>query len=125
MKRSGPQRSQNTARRSSHEVDSQACEPGKRLWGAAVKTKKLLARLRSFLDAERGEQIREMDSVRAVLHDLRAKQRKFEAKLAADPTREDRDEIEGKLWAIRVQRRKGLERLRELSTHKGRSEREE
>lgn len=90
-----------------------------------MKTKKLLARLRSFLDAERGEQIREMDSVRAVLHDLRAKQRKFEAKLAADPTREDRDEIEGKLWAIRVQRRKGLERLRELSTHKGRSEREE
>ena len=80
-----------------------------------MKTKKLLSRLRDFLDAERTEQEREIDSIRQVLRELREKQRKFQAKLDDDPERDDREEIEGKLQAIRTQRQKGVERLRVLT----------
>ncbi|ABI58040.1 hypothetical protein ACN2MM_14295 [Alkalilimnicola ehrlichii MLHE-1] len=80
-----------------------------------MKTKKLLSRLRDFLNAERSEQEKEMDSIRLVLRELREKQRKFQAKLDENPNRDDREEIEGKLRAIRAQRQKGVERLRVLS----------
>ncbi len=80
-----------------------------------MKTKKLLSRLRDFLDAERTDQEREVDSIRQVLRELREKQRKFQAKLDDNPERDDREEIEGKLQAIRTQRQKGVERLRVLT----------
>ncbi len=80
-----------------------------------MKTKKLLSRLRDFLDAERTDQEREVDSIRQVLRELREKQRKFQAKLDDNPERDDREEIEGKLQAIRTQRQKGVERLRVLA----------
>lgn len=80
-----------------------------------MKTRKLLSRLRDFLDADRTQQEREMDSIRQVLRELREKQRKFQAKLEENPERDDREEIEGKLRAIRAQRQKGVERLRVLS----------
>lgn len=80
-----------------------------------MKTRKLLSRLRDFLNADRAQQEREMDSIRQVLRELREKQRKFQAKLDENPERDDREEIEGKLRAIRAQRQKGVERLRVLS----------
>lgn len=89
-----------------------------------MKTRKLLARLRNFLDADRAEQEREMDSIRKVLEDLREKQRKFENMLEEKPDRDDREEIEGKLRAIRTQRTKGVDRLRGLSRREGNSKEE-
>ena len=79
-----------------------------------MKTKSLLARLRAFLDAEGAQQRQEIASIREVLKGLRKKQRKLQAKLAQDPEREDRAEIQAKLDVIYAQRRKGVKRVRAL-----------
>jgi hypothetical protein len=79
-----------------------------------MKTKKLLARLRDLLDAEASEQRREIASIREVLKALKEKERKLQGKLEKRPDREDREEIEGKLQVIYAQRKKGVERVREL-----------
>lgn len=79
-----------------------------------MKTKKLLARLSGFLDADRSAQAREIDSIRKVLKQLKEKERKLQRKLEEKPDREDRDEIAAKLRIIYAQRRKGVERVRAL-----------
>ena len=90
---------------------------------AKMKTKKLLARLREFLDAEGVQQRREIKSIREVLKQIKKKQRKLQGKLETDPEREDRGEIQAKLEIVYAQRRKGLERVQALLQQEGERDR--
>ncbi len=80
-----------------------------------MKTKKLIAKVREFLDADRVPQGGENRALRRLLHELRARQRTLRARLGEALERDEREEIEQKLKAIRAQRSKGIERLRALS----------
>lgn len=79
-----------------------------------MATKKLLAKLGRFLDADRASQRKEIDSIRKVLKKLKHKERDLREKLPKAPAGEERDEIAAKLEVIYAQRRKGLDRVKEL-----------
>ncbi|MCG5512679.1 hypothetical protein [Ectothiorhodospira shaposhnikovii] len=84
-----------------------------------MKTKKLLARLAGFLSADQTAQREELKSIRKVLKKLKAKERDLTARLEQTPPGDEHEEIAQKLQVIYAQRRKGVERVREL---KGRTQ---
>ncbi|MBK1673096.1 hypothetical protein CKO35_07210 [Ectothiorhodospira shaposhnikovii] len=83
-----------------------------------MKTKKLLARLAGFLSADQTAQQKELKSIRKVLKKLKAKERDLNARLEQTPPGDEHGEIVQKLQVIYAQRRKGVERVRELKGRK-------
>ncbi|MCG5500075.1 hypothetical protein [Ectothiorhodospira lacustris] len=79
-----------------------------------MKTKKLLARLAGFLNADQTAQRKELKSIRKVLKKLKAKERDLTTKLEETPPGDEYEEISQKLQVIYAQRRKGIERVREI-----------
>ncbi|ANB02923.1 hypothetical protein [Ectothiorhodospira sp. BSL-9] len=79
-----------------------------------MATKKLLAKLGKFLDADRASQRKEIQSIRKVLKKLKHKERDLREKLPKTPEGEERDDIAAKLEVIYAQRRKGVDRVKEL-----------
>lgn len=76
--------------------------------------KKLLDRLRQFLDADQTAQRKELDSIRKVTKKLKSKARELRDRLEAAQPGEERDEIAAKLEVIEAQRGKALSLIREL-----------
>lgn len=79
-----------------------------------MATKKLLAKLGRFLDADRASQRQEIESIRKVLKKLKHKERDLREKLPKTPEGEEREDIAAKLEVIYAQRRKGVDRVKEL-----------
>lgn len=80
-----------------------------------MKTKKLLQRLREFLDADHAQQVQEIRLLRKLLGDLREKQRKLQGRLDDRCEDAQRQELRNRIEAIRAQRAKGIQRLRSLA----------
>lgn len=79
-----------------------------------MKTYRLLARLSEFLGSDSQAQRREQRTILGIMGKLRAKERKFQRRLAATTDPEERETLEGRLRVVHAQRRKGVERLLEL-----------
>ena len=79
-----------------------------------MKTKKLLAKLASFMDKDRNVESDELATIREVLKKLKTKEHKLREKLEANPDEEERQELQGKLDVVHAQRIKGLERVMEI-----------
>lgn len=81
-----------------------------------MKLKKLMARVSQFLDADSKTQMEEIKSIRKVLKELKSKERDLKEKIAdlAAKNSEERDELQIKLDVIYAQRKKGLDRVKEL-----------
>ncbi|MDR9466957.1 hypothetical protein [Marinospirillum sp.] len=81
-----------------------------------MKLKKLMASLNEFLDADRKTQFKEINSIRKVLKELKKKERKLKGELQklSAKQEEEKDELQIKLDVIYAQRKKGLERVKEL-----------
>lgn len=81
-----------------------------------MKLKKLLARVSDFLDADSKTQVEEIKSIRKVLKELKSKERDLKAKQTRLSVKnlEDREELQIKLDVIYAQRKKGLDRVKEL-----------
>jgi predicted nucleic acid-binding Zn-ribbon protein len=79
-----------------------------------MKTKTILQALGNFLDADKAAQLGELESIRRILRQLRAKERKLREKLAAASDPEQREELSAELEVVHAQRVKGMERVAEL-----------
>jgi DNA repair exonuclease SbcCD ATPase subunit len=81
-----------------------------------MKLKKLMESLNEFLDADRKTQLKEINSIRKVLKELKKKERKLkeELKKLSAKQEDEKDELQIKLDVIYAQRKKGLERVKEL-----------
>lgn len=79
-----------------------------------MKTRTLLERLAALLDAAGQARRRERRAILEVMGRLRAKERKFQRRLAGIDDPDEREALEGRLRVVRAQRRKGVERLLEL-----------
>lgn len=79
-----------------------------------MKAKKLLARLNAFMDADLRTQQEEMKSIRKVLKELKEKERKLQKKIEKPEAAEAREALQLQLDVIYAQRRKGLDRVREI-----------
>ncbi len=84
-----------------------------------MKLKKLLEHVSDFLDADSKTQMDEIKSIRKVLKELKSKERDLKEKIAKSSkklTEDERDEMKIRLDVIYAQRKKGLERVKELKT---------
>jgi hypothetical protein len=79
-----------------------------------MKTRKLLARLADFLDADRAAQQAEVESIRKLLKKLKEKERNLRDKLDRETDPDEREAIAAKLDVVHAQRRKGLDRVRAI-----------
>lgn len=80
-----------------------------------MKLKKLIERVSEFLDADTKTQMDEIKSLRRILKELKHKERQLAAKLQKLPDQdEEREELQIKLDVIYAQRKKGLERAKEI-----------
>lgn len=79
-----------------------------------MKAKKILAQLRGLLDSDRKTQAREIKTLQKLLKKLKEKERTLEAKLQDTQEPAQREKLQEKLDVIYRQRRKGIDRVREL-----------
>jgi predicted nucleic acid-binding Zn-ribbon protein len=79
-----------------------------------MNTKTILQALGDFLNADKAAQLEELESIRRILRQLRAKERKLREDLAAESDPEEREELSAELEVVRAQRVKGMERVAEL-----------
>jgi len=81
-----------------------------------MKLKKLMERVSDFLDADTKTQMEEVKSIRKVLKELKSKERDLKAELknASKMQEDEKDELQIKLDVIYAQRKKGLERAKEI-----------
>jgi hypothetical protein len=79
-----------------------------------MNTKTILQALGNFLNADKAAQLEELESIRRILRQLRAKERKLREDLAAESDPEEREERAAELEVVHAQRVKGMERVAEL-----------
>lgn len=79
-----------------------------------MKTRRLLARLADFLDADRAAQQAEIESIRKVLNKLKQKERILQDKLDRETDPDQREAIAARLDVVHAQRRKGLGRVKAI-----------
>ncbi len=79
-----------------------------------MKTQKLLERLAELLGTRGHAARRERRALLEVMGKLRAKERKFQRRLAEIDDPSEREELERRLRVVHAQRRKGVEQLLEL-----------
>jgi hypothetical protein len=78
------------------------------------KTGKLLEKLSGILSAERKAQVKKYTSLKKLLKSLRSEKDRLEQKLESTSDEEAREAIQSRLQVISMQRRKGLDVLKEL-----------
>lgn len=82
-----------------------------------MKLKKLMERVSDFLNADTRTQMDEIKSIRKVLKELKSKERNLKETLEAPPkkmTPDELDELKIQLNVIYAQRKKGIERVKEI-----------
>ena len=82
-----------------------------------MKLKKLMERVTEFLDADSKTQVEEIKSIRKVLKELKAKERDLKKGIEQSKHKvsdDERDEMKIRLDVIYAQRKKGLDRVKEL-----------
>ena len=77
------------------------------------KVRKLLRKLREFLDDDYKAQIHHADSIKVVLKKLKKRQKALEARCGNTDEAETRL-LEEQILVVRAQRKKGLKALKEL-----------
>jgi 3-methyladenine DNA glycosylase AlkC len=79
-----------------------------------MKAKKLLERVRRFLDADTQTQLEQIKSIRKTLKQLKEKERELQDELSHEQEPEARESLQNKLDVIYAQRKKGLDQIRQL-----------
>lgn len=79
-----------------------------------MKAKKLLERVKQFLDADRHTQLEKIRSIRKVLKELKEKERKLREQLEHEKDKETKESLLLRLDVIYAQRKKGVDRVQEL-----------
>ncbi len=79
-----------------------------------MKTKKLLKKVREYLDSDRREQIKRSKSIGKVLKELKEYERALKDELHAEENEKDCEPIQKEIDVIRAQRKKGLAILKEI-----------
>ncbi len=79
-----------------------------------MKAKKLLERVRRFLDADTHTQLEQIKSIRTILKQLKEKERELQDKLSHEHESESQEALQNKLDVIYAQRKKGLDQIRRL-----------
>lgn len=77
---------------------------------AKPKVKKLLKKVREFLDDDFKDQLKQADSMKKVLKKLKKRQKELEAKAASSSDADVQDQIN----IVKAQRKKGLDALKQL-----------
>lgn len=79
-----------------------------------MKTKKILARLKSFMNADRRAQAAQSGAIKELLGKLKQKERELKQKLEHTTDDKERDKLAVKLAVCHAQRKKGLAILKEI-----------
>ncbi|WP_206057499.1 hypothetical protein [Nitrincola schmidtii] len=79
-----------------------------------MKAKKLLERVKQFLDADRHTQLDKIRSIRKVLKELKEKERMLREQLEHEKDSETKESLQLRLDVIYAQRKKGVDRVQEL-----------
>lgn len=79
-----------------------------------MKAKKLLERVRHFLDADTKTQLEQIKSIRNILKQLKQKERKLQDELSHEQEPELLEALQNKLDVIYAQRKKGLDQIKRL-----------
>jgi len=79
---------------------------------AKPKVKKLLKKVREFLDDDYKDQLKQADSMKKVLKKLKKRQKELEVKADSSSDSDLRDQIN----IVKAQRKKGLETLKKLQS---------
>ena len=77
-----------------------------------MKLKRLLERVRHFIDADERERRSERDEIRTVLKKLKKVERKLKHEVAETNDFDARSALESKLKVVHAQRKKGIEALK-------------
>jgi hypothetical protein len=83
-----------------------------------MKTKKLLARLKTYMDADQRAQVKQADALKDVLAKLKKKERQLRDKVADCDDDQARKKLELKLAVCHAQRKKGLALLKQIKAEK-------
>jgi len=81
-------------------------------------TKKLLRKLKRILSAEQEVQAEKYSSLKKVLKSLRTEKTRLAAELEKTSDEQEREEINSRLKVISVQRKKGLNLLKDLKSQR-------
>lgn len=73
-----------------------------------MKTKKLLKKVREYLDADHREQVERSKSIRKVLKELKEHERELKVSVKTEPSDEKRQTIQNEIDVLRAQRKKGV-----------------
>lgn len=84
-----------------------------------MKSKKLLERVRHFLDADTKTQHEQIKSIRKILKQLKEKERELQDELDHEQDAEVQEALQNKLDVIYIQRKKGLDQIKRLKRIKG------
>lgn len=87
-----------------------------------MKIQKLLNKLKDILNADRQAQLEKYKSLKKVLKSLRTEKKGLEKRLSDTTDEEQRQELSSRLKVISMQRKKGLNLLKELKEERKRSE---
>lgn len=79
-----------------------------------MKAKKLLERVKQFLDADRHTQLDKIKSIRKVLKELKEKERSVREQLDNEKDSVAKEALQLRLDVIYAQRKKGVDRVQEL-----------
>lgn len=79
-----------------------------------MKAKKLLERVRHFLDADTQTQLEQIKSIRNILKQLKKKERELQDELSHEQESELQEALQNKLDVIYAQRKKGLDQIKHL-----------
>jgi len=79
-----------------------------------MKKRKLLDKIRDFLDGSRQEQSERKKNLRRLLKELRQKERLMEKKLEGSKDKKANKRLKNEINTICAQRRKGVKLLKEL-----------
>jgi hypothetical protein len=79
-----------------------------------MKTKKIISRLKTLINADRRAQVKQADAIKQLLAKLRKKERLLSEKLAACEDREERKKLQTKQAVCRAQRKKGVTILKDI-----------
>ncbi len=82
--------------------------------GRTVKTRKLISRIKELFDRDLRDDRKKVESLKAVLEQLRKKELTLKAHLAREKDGKERSKLEKKLLLVHQQRKKGLMLLKSL-----------
>lgn len=78
-----------------------------------MKTRKLLERLVSYLDADARQRKKERDDIKAVLKKLKRREKKLKKQLEELEDEQKRGALQGEIDILHAQRKKGVKLLKE------------